>query len=330
MKHVTILAVPKALGTSITLPIEMLNAADAMSRIENPARDRLITQIASVDGKPLEITGGIEIKPHVKLESINNTNLIIIPALWGNPRPVIRRFPVIMEWLLHQQENQALICATGTGCCFLAECGILDYKPATTHWYYFEQFRKRYPKVKLQTKRFITNTENIYCAGRINSITNLMIHFIERFYNHEIALKIEQHFAHEIKQSYESIFYSFDEQSVHHDEEIIQAQQWMLRNYPNTFTLQAVANQFDMSIRTFNRRFKQATGRTPSEYLHQVRIGTAKDLLKESNLSIAEISFKVGYSDSAYFASLFKKQVSLTPRQYRKLVRAKLFSVQAG
>lgn len=330
MKHVTILALPKALGTSITLPIEMLNAADAISRIENPARDRLITQIASVDGKPLEITGGIEIKPQVKLESIHNTDLIIIPALWGNPRPVIRRFPVIMEWLLRQQKNQTLICATGTGCCFLAESGILDYKPATTHWYYFEQFRKLYPKVKLQTKRFITNNGNIYCAGRINSITNLMIHFIERFYNHEIALKIEQHFAHEIKQSYESIFYSFDEQSVHHDEEIIQAQQWMLRNYPNSFTLQAVANQFDMSIRTFNRRFKQATGRTPSEYLHQVRIGTAKDLLKESNLSIAEISFKVGYSDSAYFASLFKKQVSLTPRQYRKLVRAKLFSVQTG
>ncbi len=327
MKHVTILAIPRALGTSITLPIEMLNAADAMSRIENPAKSRLVTQIASVDGKPIEITGGIELKPHVRLDSITQTDLIIIPALWGNPRPVIRRFPMIMEWLIKHYNDDMIICATGTGVCFLAETGLLDEKPATTHWYYFEQFKKNYPKVKLQTKRFITNTDNIYCAGRINSITNLMIHFIERFYNHNIALQIEQHFAHEIKQSYESIFYSFDEQSVHHDEEIIQAQQWMLRNYPNSFKLQSLAAQFDMSLRSFNRRFKQATGGTPSAYLQQIRIGTAKDLLKESNLNIAEISFKVGFSDPAYFASLFKRQVSLTPRQYRKLVRAKLFSV---
>lgn len=327
MKHVTLLALPRALGTSITLPVEMLNAADAIMRIQKPGHTGLEIEIATVDGKPIEITGGIEIRPHRKLTSIKTTDLVMVPALWGNPKPVIRRYPMVVEWIENQYRNNALICATGTGCCFLAEAGLLDGKPATTHWYYFNQFKKNYPKVKLETKRFITNTGNLYCAGRINSITNLIIHFIERFYNHDIARQIEQHFAHEIKQSYESIFYSFDEESVHHDEEIIQAQQWMLRNYPNDFKLQSVAEQFGMSLRTFNRRFKQATGSTPLEYLQKIRIGTAKDLLQESNLGISEISAKVGFSDPGYFASLFKRRVSLSPREYRKLVRAKLFSV---
>ncbi|MCP5303122.1 MAG: helix-turn-helix domain-containing protein [Pseudomonadales bacterium] len=327
MRHVTVLAIPRALGTSITLPVEMLNAADTIMRMQSPIHTKLEIEIASIDGNPIEITGGIEIRPHKKLDAIQKTDLIMIPALWGNPKPVIRRYPFIIEWIKAQHENGALICATGTGCCFLAETGLLDNKPATTHWYYFKQFKKNYPKVKLETKRFITSTDNLFCAGRINSITNLMIHFIEQFYCQDVARQIERHFAHEIKQSYESIFYSFDEQSVHHDEAIIQAQQWMLRNYPNEFKLQTVADQFDMSLRTFNRRFKLATGNTPIAYLQKIRIGTAKDLLRESNLDIAEISVKVGFNDPGYFASLFKQRVSLSPREYRKLVRAKLFSV---
>lgn len=328
MRHVTVLALPRALGTSITLPIEMLNAADAIMRIQAPGYTRLEIAIASIDGKPIEITGGIEIRPHQQLSAITATDLVMIPALWGNPKPVIRSHPQVISWIRQQHDQGALICATGTGCCFLAETGLLDNKPATTHWYYFKQFRKSYPRVNLETKRFITSAGNLYCAGRINSITNLMIHFIERFYNHQIARQIEQHFAHEIKQSYESIFYSFDEESVHHDEVIIQAQQWMLRNYPTDFKLQSVADQFGMSLRTFNRRFKAATGSTPLEYLQKIRIGTAKDLLQESNLGVSEISAKVGFNDPGYFASLFKRRVSLSPREYRKLVRAKLFSVR--
>lgn len=327
MQHITVLAYPRALGTSITLPIEMLTAADAMARVQLPNKERLVIEIASLEGVPLEINGGIEIRPHIKLDAISATDLIILPAMWGNPRRTIRDSAFLVNWLRRQASRDAILCATGTGVCFLAEAELLDDQPATTHWYYFDQFKKRYPRVQLQTKRFITRSGNLYCAGRINSITNLMIHFIERFYNQNIARQIEQHFAHEIKQSFESIFYSVSEDSVHHDENIIQAQQWLLRNYDSAVTMQDVANQFDMSLRSFNRRFRSATGSTPLEYLQQIRIGTAKDLLQQSNLSIAEISFKVGFSDPSYFSALFKKLVSLSPRAYRRLVRAKLFSV---
>lgn len=329
-RHVTVLAIPHALGTSITLPIEMLNAANSINHVRNAGYPDISIEIASLDGKAVEITGGIQIRADRILDSISTTELVIIPALWGNPRPVIRRHPHIITWLKQQHQQNALICATGTGCCFLAESGLLDGKAATTHWYYFDQFKKHYPKVHLQTKRFITNSGNLYCAGRINSITNLMIHFIEQFFDHPIARQIELHFAHEIKPSYESIFYDFDEQNVHHDEAVIQVQQWMLRNYAAEIKLHQLAHQFDMSLRTFNRRFKVATDSTPLQYLQQIRIGTAKDLLRDSNLSVAEISYRVGLNDPVYFSALFKKIVSISPRDYRRMVRAKLFSVKNG
>jgi transcriptional regulator GlxA family with amidase domain len=83
-----------------------------------------------------------------------------------------------------------------------------------------------------------------------------------------------------------------------------------------------------MGLRTLNRRFKTAVGQTPLEYLQEVRMNAARELLKTSNLSINEIADKVGYQDTGYFSSLFKKIFSTTPNAYRATVSGKLFSAE--
>ena len=84
-----------------------------------------------------------------------------------------------------------------------------------------------------------------------------------------------------------------------------------------------------MSIRTFNRRFKNATGKTPSNYLQELRVGVAKELLQTSNLSVQDITYQVGYNDISHLAALFKKYLNATPSEYRETVRAKLFKAQS-
>ena len=63
------------------------------------------------------------------------------------------------------------------------------------------------------------------------------------------------------------------------------------------------------------------------QYLQQVRIENAQELLKTSNLSIAEVAYSVGYPDNSYFSALFRKAISVSPKEYRNLVRKKLFKV---
>jgi transcriptional regulator GlxA family with amidase domain len=87
-----------------------------------------------------------------------------------------------------------------------------------------------------------------------------------------------------------------------------------------------LAEKFGMSTRTLNRRFKAALGISPLNFLQEVRVNIAKDLLKTSNLSINEIVDKIGYQDIAFFNNLFKKYLATTPTAYRETVRAKLFS----
>lgn len=317
------------LATSTTLPMEMLLTAEsASSRDRRSQRTRLELTTVSARGLPATTRSGIRWTPEHALADAPTPDLVYVPGFWRNPRPIIRRQPEILDWLREQYQNGALISAVGTGCCFLAEAGLLNGKPATTHWHYFDQFQRDYPEVDLKRQYFITQAGNLYCAASVNSLADLTIHFIQRLYNKAIASHVERHFSHEIRRSYESSGYFEEAHSRHPDEDIIQVQLWLQDNYPREIALSQVAQRFGLSTRTLNRRFKAATGQTPLEYLQEIRINNARDLLKTSNLTVAEIADKVGYQDTGYFTSLFKKQLAISPREYRATVRAKLFSAE--
>ena len=322
----TFIVVEDMLATSITLPIEMMNAAASAARAKTHQNARLNIASAGVTRDPVNTRSGFALTPDLCLDDIRSTEMVILPSLWRNPRPIVRRNQKLVEWLRQQNERGTILIAVGTGACFLAEAGILNGKAATTHWHYFDQFAHDYPEVQLKRQYFITQSGNIYCAGSVNAVADLTVHFIHRTYGKEVASHVQRNFSHEIRRQYESTSYYDDKHRYHPDEDIVQAQIWLQDNCQKEILLKNVAEKFDMSVRTFNRRFKNATGKTPLQYLQEIRIDMAKDLLQTSNLSVSEIAYKVGYQDMGHFSSLFKKLLSTTPSDYRTTVRAKLFT----
>jgi transcriptional regulator GlxA family with amidase domain len=326
MKHVTIIAVPKALGSTVTIPLEMLSAANDVARSRRQL-DKVITiELASgTDAAELALSGGMHIKCQTTLSSISNSDLIFIPGIWGNPRSSLPKLKPMMNWLIQQYATGSTLCSIVTGSYFLAEAGLLQGKSATTHWRFFDEFSQRYPEIKLQRKRFITNDERLYCTGSINAVRDIMQHFVEQLYGESIASEIARQFTHELKRSYESLLLNEDQQRSHHDEEIIKVQEWLDQNYQADVVIRGLAERFKLSVRSLNRRFKLATNTSPLQYLQNLRIEHAKELLKQSNLAVSEVADMVGYQDASYFTSLFKKATAVTPIEYRSLVRNKLF-----
>ncbi len=324
--NITFVLLENMLATSATLPAEMLLAAQsAVSRKDKPTI-LLSLRTVSLNGESVLTRSGLRWQPDMKMGDAQSNQIIYIPGLWRNPRPLIKKNVPLLTWLKQEQQNGALICAVGTGCCFLAEAGLLDGKAATTHWHYFDQFQKDYPQVQLKRQYFITQAGNLYCAASVNSLADLTVHFIQRLFNKEIANHVERHFSHEIRRAYEASGFFEKERSHHPDEEITQIQIWLQDNYHREIIMSQVAERFSMSTRTLNRRFKIALGISPLDFLQEVRVNIAKDLLKTSNLSINAIADKVGYQDASFFTTLFKKHLAATPIAYRTTVRAKLFS----
>ncbi|MBV1880290.1 MAG: helix-turn-helix domain-containing protein [Pseudomonadales bacterium] len=326
ISHITIVCYDQMLGSSVYGPVEMLSAAYHLQKhSENDSPWR--AELGGLSVAPIEMAGGLLTMPTRELLSIEETDLIVLPAIWGHPKRTLKQFSAIIPWLRERSQSGSLICAVSTGCCFLAEAGLLDRKPATTHWYYFDRFARDYPKVQLQKKFFITQAENLYCAASINSLADLMVHVIERSYGSATARSVERQFSPEIRRPFESISFSVDEQTRTDDEMVIQSLQWLHDNYSEEVLFSQLADDLEVSLRTFNRRFKQATQRTPMEYLQKKRLDVARDLLKNTNMSIGEVGAQVGYGNLAYFSKIFKKRLMQSPGEYRNAVRAKLFSV---
>lgn len=325
MIKVAFVLADQMLATSTSWPADMLNAANNAAKTLCPEKPRFTLLTTAVEKAPINAQTPFFITPSHSLDEIMDADLIYLPALWRNPRPTLEKNKALKAWLQHHYENGAIISGVGTGCCFMAEAGILDHKPATTHWYYFDEFQRHYPKVQLKRQHFITQASNLYCAASINSLADLTIHFIQRFFNKAVAQHIERHFSHEIRRAYEHVSYFEDGNINHSDEHILQVQLWIKNNLGKNVTIHQLAQQFSMSTRHFIRRFKDATGNTPLQYIQDMRISTASDLLQSSNLTIGDIADKVGYNDVSHFTRIFRRKLDITPTEYRTTVRAKLF-----
>lgn len=319
------------LATSVSWPNEMWASATQAAKIEHKTDNKPIHNFFISDElATIKTHGGISFQPDFCItdptHSHKTFDLVYVPALWRNPQKVIPKAKKIIEWLKFQYENGAILCGVGTGVCLLAETGLLDHKAATTHWYYFDTFAKRYPNVDLKRQYFITEAEPIYCAASINSLADLTVHFIQRFINQKTARHIERHFSHEIRRAYDRTSFMDKNNQNHPDEAILQSQLWMRDNLNQAISIKQLAAQNDMSERNFARRFQAAANMTPNQYLQHIRIDTAQDLLQYSNLNIVEIAERTGFNDLSYFAKTFKKLRSISPSDYRKTVRAKLFT----
>ncbi len=329
MLKVTFILSEHMLSTGLTLPLEQLHAAEAMARSDLPHSQRserlMHVNLANISGESITTHTGISFTPNCTLDEIEQSDIVYLPALWRSPNRVLLSNRGLLPWLQQQFENGALIAGVGTGCFLMAEAGLLNNKPATTHWHYFDQFQARYPQVDLKRQYFITQAGNLYCTGSVNSLADLTIHFIQRYFSRTVASHVERQFFHEIRRAYESSVSYQETNTAHPDEDIMQIQIWLQDNHGKEINFQQLAEMFDMSVRTLNRRFKSAAGLTPLQYLQRIRLENAKDLLQTTNLAIGEVMFKVGYQDSAHFNALFKKHHGTTPGQYRTMVRAKLF-----
>lgn len=324
---VCLIALDRMIGTSISLPTEMLFAAKTIGSSLNAHYPDLTLMSASYDRKPLTMSGGLRLLADCCYLDIEACDLIILPALWRNPRQLLQRYPELLSWLEARYDDGTLICAAGTGAYLMAGAGLLDGKPATTHWHYFDQFETLFPRVILKRRHLITQSGQLYCAGSVNSVADLMVHLISRFFDNAVAARVERQFSPEIRRPLNDIFYSFEQSNVHEDETIITIQQWLHEHLAEPINMRDLAEYFFLSQRSLNRRFKEATGQSPVEYLHHLRLTASRDLLKSTNLSINELALHTGFQDVSYFCRLFKQKNQVTPSAYRVSVRGKLFTL---
>ncbi len=316
----------RALQSGIALATDMLRSARSLQSRKLQRGAPLDFYMVGKEEQHQNDGGMLQLRPQSQClyHDKGKFDLVFLPPMWGNPFSAIKGREDVLTWLRYQHQAEASIVATGTAVCWLAEAGLLDGEPATTHWYFYDKFARRYPQVQLNRAASLTNSGNIFCARSINSQTELMVYLVSKLYGLPIARIIEKHFMHEVSNFHSEPFFRVGG-TTQYDETVAIAQSFIEKGMANPITLSDIASFAQVSNSTLIRKFREQVGMTPHKYLQQFRLDSARQLLKDLKLSIGQIACLVGIQDPHYFSKSFEAHFGLSPKAYRQLAKVKPF-----
>ncbi|MGQ0738425.1 MAG: GlxA family transcriptional regulator [Bacteroidota bacterium] len=252
-----------------------------------------------------------------QLKEVKKTDLVFIPALFGDMKPAIEKNKILIPWIREQYDNGSEVASLCVGAFLLASTGLLNGKKCSTHWGFMNEFREMYPEVEVVEGSIVTEEKRIYSSGGANSYWNLLLYLVEKYTNRETAILASKYFAIDIDRESQAAFAMFKGQKDHGDKEIKKAQDYIEKNIHERITIDELAGIAAVSRRTFERRFKEATNNSVLEYIQRIKIEAAKRQFESSRKNINEVMYDVGYTDTKAFRTIFKRVTGLTPVEYR-------------
>jgi len=282
---------------------------------------RFLPEIVGSKTGAVTTATGVRIEPHRTFEDCAETDIVFAPSLLiGSGLKFGRENPEVVNWVRRAYANGALVVSACTGSFLLAEAGLLDDRDATTHWAFVDLMRAEYPRIRVHADRVLVSAnedDRIVTSGGATSWTDLALYLIGRYAGPEEARRLAKiqlfDWHHDGQNPYARL--TIRPQST--DKLIQECQGWLAANYASPDPVACMIKLTGLSRRTFNRRFKQATGHTPLEYVQRVRIEEAKQILETTDGPVELVAAEVGYGDAVSFRRLFKRMVSNTPAAYR-------------
>jgi transcriptional regulator GlxA family with amidase domain len=257
------------------------------------------------------------IHPNFLITESFKTDLLIIPALHGDLFKSIERNKELIPWIVEQYNRGAEVMSLCTGAFLLGATGLLSGKSCATHWIHVNDFREMFPDVQVVDEKIMTDENGIYTSGAAYSYLNLILYYIEKYANRDIAILIAKIFALDMGRTRQSQFIIFQGYKHHNDESVLKAQEYIESNYQQKISVDELATHVSLGRRNFERRFKTATSNSVFEYMQRVKVEAAKKQLEAGRKTVNEVMYDAGYTDVKAFRDVFKKVVGMSPGEYR-------------
>ncbi len=284
---------------------------------EGPLRPLLVAATT----EPFATSNGVSLVPQLTLAQCPAVDVICVPEVAIPPGMPMHGFERELAWLGERYAAGTAVATVCSGAMLLAEAGMLDGYEATTHWAYCDVLKRQFPKVKVRTQQALVvsgDAQRLVMAGGGTSWLDLGLYLIARYTSVDMAMETARMNLIDWHDIGQQPFARLARTRQVDDAVIARCQTWIAENYQEAAPVAAMVRLSGLAERSFKRRFQLATGMSPLEYVHTLRLEEAKQMLEATEESIEAIANEVGYEDAGFFSRLFKRQVNLTPAQYRK------------
>lgn len=316
MKKVSILVPESSVLQAIADPQYLFSAVNQFM-VASGKKALFDVQLVGVK-KEVKLNNGLySVNTSQLLKDIEKTDLVVIPALFGDMKDAIEQNKELLPWINEQYNKGAEVASLCVGAFLLASTGLLNGKKCSTHWGFQNEFREMFPDVEVVDGSIITEENRIYSSGGAKSYWNLLLHLVEKYTDRETAILASKYFAIDIDRESQLAFAMFQGQKNHNDDVIKKTQDFIENNIQEKITIEELSELVSLGRRSFERRFKVATNNSVLVYINRVKVEFAKRSFETSRKNINEVMYDVGYTDTKAFRTIFKKITGLTPIEYR-------------
>ena len=256
------------------------------------------------------------IKVDHDLKSLDDADIIVIPY-WPDPQQPISS--ALKTRLNNEARKNKTILGLCLGTYVLAFSGLLKGKKAATHWAYEKQFAEQFPDTEVDFNALYVEDGNIITSAGTAAGIDCCLHLIRKNYGGVVA----NHAARMIvtpphREGGQAQYLATPVPISTSDQRINSLLETIRKNLASSYSLDAMAKTVGMSRRTFTRRFHQATGRSPMEWLTHERLHFSRHALETTKLSVEEIAQLAGFVSTQSFRRSFIEAFQVTPTKWRQ------------
>ncbi|MDH6592521.1 transcriptional regulator GlxA family with amidase domain [Variovorax sp. TBS-050B] len=284
---------------------------------------RFRLRVCGFEPGPLATNAGFTLSVPHGLEAIRQAQIVIVPSWRDDGRPAP---PALLRALEAAHRRGAIVVGLCLGAFVLAEAGLLDGRPASTHWKLADTFARKYPKVRLHPEVLYVDDGDVLTSAGTAAGIDCCLHLLRVRHGAEAANRAARRMVvapH--RQGGQAQYIEQPIAAAADGDRLAPLLEWLGRHLQGAHELDALARRALMSRRTFTRRFREATGTTVGQWLQNQRLALAQRLLETTDRPVERVAADAGFGSAVSLRKHFTSAFKVSPAAYRRQ-----FSQQAG
>lgn len=251
-------------------------------------------------------------------EAIDTADTLVLPPFVCGPAPDRDWLPDQLAAALRRLRPGARIVSICSAAYVLAAAGLLDGRPATTHWHDAERFQQAFPHVKVNPDVLFIDDGEVLTAAGVASGIDLCLHLVRRDHGSAVANRVARMCV--VPPWREGGQAQFIERPVPAltTASTAATRHWALSRLDHPISLAELAEHARMSVRTFSRRFRDEVGLTSGQWLTRQRIERARSLLETTDLSVDHVAAQAGFGTAGSMRQHLTEAIGVSPIAYRR------------
>ncbi|MEV1024822.1 helix-turn-helix domain-containing protein [Streptomyces sp. NPDC050264] len=253
-------------------------------------------------------------------EALESADTVVIPPY--DLRRITAELPDEVRSALARIRPGTRLVSICTGAFTLAAAGLLEGRPATTHWALADAFRRMFPAVDLDPEVLFVDDGSVLTSAGAASGVDVCLHLVRSDHGSAVANRVARHCVVPPWRDGGQAQYIEQPMPEEGDTGTATTRAWALERLDQPLALRELAAHARMSPRTFARRFQEETGTSPGRWLIQQRVHRARHLLESTDLPVDRIAAEVGFATGTSLRQHLQAAIGVSPRAYRRTFRS--------